>query len=167
MMEKQRWSSYSPFLSGIWGEGCCCYSGAQACLTLCDPMDCSTLGFPVLHHLLELSQTHVHWGSDAVQPSHPLSSLSSTFNLSQHQGIFQWISSSRQVPQVLEFQLQHQSFQWIFRIDFLWDWLVWTLYGPRDLKSLLQHHISKASIIWCSAFFMVQLSHPYMTTEKP
>ena len=112
----------------------------------------------------ELSQTHIHWGSDAVQPSHPLSSLSPTFNLSQHQGLFQWISSSHQVAKVLEFQLQHQFFQWVIRIDFLWDWLVWSLCGPRDLKSLLQHYSSKASIIWCSAFFMVQISHPSMTT---
>ena len=84
------------------------------------PMDCSTLGFPVLHHLLELDQTHVHWVGDAIQPSHPLSSPSPpAFNLSQHQGLFKWVSSSHQVAKVLEFQLQHQFFQWIFRTDFL------------------------------------------------
>ena len=77
-------------------------------------------GLPVLHHLLQLAQTHVHWVSDAIQPSHPLSSPSpSAFNLSQHQGLFQWVSSLHQVAKVLEFQLQHQSFQWIFRTDFL------------------------------------------------
>ena len=93
-------------------------SVAQSCPTLCDPMNCSTPGFPVHHLLLEFTQTHVHWVSDAIQPSHPLSSPSPlTFNLSQHQGIFKWVSSSHQVAKVLEFQLQHQSFQWRFRTD--------------------------------------------------
>ena len=87
--------------------------------TLCDPMDCSTPGFPVLHHLLEFSQTHVHWVSDAIQPSDPLPSPSPpAFNLSQHQGLFQWVSSSHQVAKVLQFHLQHQSFQWTPRTDF-------------------------------------------------
>ena len=80
----------------------------QSCPTLCDPMDCSTPGLPVHHQLPELAQTHVHWISDAIQPSHPLSSPSPpTFNLSQHQGLFQWVSSSP------------GFFQWIFRTDFL------------------------------------------------
>ena len=92
----------------------------QSCLTLCDLMDCSTPGFPVLHCLPALAQTHVHWVSDAIQASHPLLSPSPpAFRLSQHQGLFQWISSSHQVTKVLEFQLQHQSFQWIFRTDLL------------------------------------------------
>ena len=95
------------------------FSVTQSCLTLCDPVDCSKPGFPVLHHLPELVQTHVHWVGDAVQPSHPLSSPPPAFNLSQHQGLFQWVSSLHQVTKVLELQLQHQSFQWIFRIDFL------------------------------------------------
>ena len=83
-------------------------------------MDCSTPGFPVHHQLLEFTQTHVHWVGDAIQSSHPLSSPSPpTFNLSQHQGLFQGISSSHQVAKGLEFQLQHQSFQWVFRTDFL------------------------------------------------
>ena len=95
-------------------------SVAQSCPTLCDPMDCSTPGLPVHHQLLELAQTHVHWVGDAIQPSHFLSSPSPpTFNLSQHQGLFQWVSSSYQVAKLLEFQLQHQFFQWIFRTDFL------------------------------------------------
>ena len=95
-------------------------SVAQLCLTLCDPMDCSTPGFPVHHQLLEIAQTHVHWIGDAIQPSHPLSSPSPlALNLSQHQGLFQWVSSSHQVAKVLGFQLQHQSFQWIFRADFV------------------------------------------------
>ena len=85
-------------------------SVAQSCPTLCNPMDCSTLGFPVLHHLPEFTQIHVHWVSDAIQPSHPLSSPSSpAFNLSQDQGLFQWVSSSHPVAKGLEFQLQHQS----------------------------------------------------------
>ena len=95
-------------------------SVAQSCLTLCDPMDCSTPGFPVHHQLPELAQTHVYWVGDAIQPSHPLLSPSPpAFSLSQHQGLFQWASSSHQVAKVLECQLQHQSFQWISRTDFL------------------------------------------------
>ena len=120
-------------------------SVTQSCLTLWDPMDCSTPGFPV-HQLLELTQTHVHWVSDAIQPSHPLSSPSPpAFNLSQHQGLFQWVNSSNQVAKVLEFQLQHQSFQWIFRISFRIDWF--DLLAVPPLKSLLQHHGSKTSIL--------------------
>ena len=85
-----------------------------------NPMDCSTLSFPVLHHLLELAQTDIHWVDDAIQPSHPLWPLSPpALSLSQHQGLFQWVSSSCQVAIVLELQLQYQSFQWIFRVDFL------------------------------------------------
>ena len=80
---------------------------------------CSTPGFPVLHQLLEFAQTHVHWVGDAIQPSHPLFSPSPTFSLTQHQGLFQWISSLHQVAKVLELQLQHQSFQWMLRIEFL------------------------------------------------
>ena len=95
-------------------------SVTQSCLTLCDPIDCSTPVFPVHHQPLNHAQTHVHWVGDAIQPSHPLSSPSPpTFNLSQHQGLLQWIHSSHQVAKGLEFQLQHQSFQWIFRNDFL------------------------------------------------
>ena len=95
-------------------------SVAQSCLTLCDPMNHSTPGLPVHHQLPEFTQTHVHWVGDAIQPSHPLLSPSPPgLNLSQHQGLFQWISSSHEVAKVLEFQLQHQSFQWTFRTDFL------------------------------------------------
>ena len=93
---------------------------AQSCLTLCNPMDCSTPGFPVHHQLRELAQTHVRQVGDAIQPSHPLSSPSPpAFNLSQHHGLLQGVSSSHQMAKVLEFQLQHQSFHWIFRTDFL------------------------------------------------
>ena len=98
------------------------FSSAQllSCVWLCNPMNCSMSCFPVHHQLLEFTQTHVHWVGDAIQPSHPLASPSPpAFNLSQHQGLFKWVSSSYQVAKVLEFQLQHQSFQWIFRTDFL------------------------------------------------
>ena len=108
-------------------------SVTQSCPTLYDPMACSTPGFPVHHQLPELTQTHVHRIGDAIQPSHPLSSPSPpNFNLSQHQGLFKWVSSSHQVAKVLEFQLQHQFFQWIFRTDFLSDWLVESPCSPRD-----------------------------------
>ena len=88
--------------------------------TVCDLMDLSTPGHPPHHQHLELTQTHVHWVGDAIQPSHPLSSPSPpTFNLSQHQSLFHWVSSWHQVAKILEFQLQHQSFQWTFRTDLL------------------------------------------------
>ena len=121
----------------------------------------------------------IHRIGDAIQPSHPLLSPSPpVLSLSQHQGLFQWVSFSHQVAKVLEFQLHRQSFQWIFRTDFLSD-LVWSEYifwifqdwldllaVQGTLKSLLQHHSSKASILRRSAFFIVQLSHLYMTIGK-
>ena len=108
-------------------------SVTQSYPTLCNPMDWSTPGFPVHHQLPELAQTHVHRVRDAIQPSHPLSSASSpAFNISQHQGLFQWVSSSHQVAKVLEFHLQCQSLQWIFRTDFLQDELVGSPCSPRD-----------------------------------
>ena len=98
----------------------CRCSVTKLCLTLCDPMDCSTPGLHVHHQLPEFTQTHVHWVSDAIQPSHPLPPLSPpAFTLFQHQGLFQWVGFSPQVAKVLELQLQHQSFQWIFRTDLL------------------------------------------------
>ena len=142
-------------------------SVAQSCPTLCDPMDCSTPGLPVHHQLPKFTQTHICWVGDAIQPSHPLSSPSPpTFSLSQHQGLSQWVSSLHQVPKLLEFQLQHQSFQWVFRlISFRMNWLD-LLADQGTLKSLLQNHSSKAPVLQQSAFFIVLLSHPYMTTEK-
>ena len=130
-------------------------------------MDYSTPGLPVHCQLPEFAQTHAHWVGDAIQPSHPLLSPSPpAFNFSQHQGHFQWISSSHQVAKVLEFQLQHQSFQWTPRlISFRIDWLD-LLSVQGTLKNLFQHHSSKASILRSSAFFIVQLSHPYMTPGK-
>ena len=121
------------------------------------PVVCSTLGFSVLLYLQEFAQTHVHWVGDAIQPSHSLlPSSPPALNLSQHQGLFQWVSSSHQVVKVLNLQLQ--SFQWVFRVDFL------EVKGT--LNSLLQHHSSKASVLQRSVFFMVQLSHLHVTTEK-
>ena len=112
--------SFNQAPHSVWTmSGYCSCSVAKSCLTLCNPMNHSTPVFPVLHYLPEFAQIHVHWVGDSIQPSHPLSSPSlPDFNLSQHQGLFKWVSSSNQMTSVLEFQLQHQSFQWIFRTDF-------------------------------------------------
>ena len=107
-------------------------SAAQSCSTLCDPMDSSMPGLPVHHQLLGFTQTHIHWVGDANQPFHPLSSSTPTLNPFQHQGLFKWVSSLHQVAKVLEFQLQHQSFQRTFRTDFLSDGLVRSPYSPGD-----------------------------------
>ena len=120
-------------------------SVAQSCPTLCDPMNCSTPGFPVHYQLPDFTQIHVHWISDAIQPSHPLSSPSPpALNLSQHQGLFKWVRSSHQVAEVLEFQLQHQSYQWTPRTDFLKEGLVGSLCSPRDSQessnTIVQKH---------------------------
>ena len=129
-------------------------------------MDSNTSGFPVHHQLPEHTQTHVHWVSNAIQPSHPLSSPSPpTLNLPQHQGLFQWVSSSHRGQNigvsastpVLPINIQ----DW-FRLE--WTGWIFTVQGT--LKSLLQHHSSKTSILWHSSFFIVQLSHPYMITGK-
>ena len=130
-------------------------------------MNHSIPGLPVHHQLPEFTQTHVHQVSDAIQPSYPLSSPSSPApNPSQHQGLFQWVNSSHEVAKVSEFQLQHQSVQWTpGLISFRMDWLG-LIAVQGTLKSLFQHHSSKASILWRSAFFTLQLSHPYMTTGK-
>ena len=129
-------------------------SVAQLCPTLCNPMNRSTPGLPVLHQLPEPSQTHVHWVSDVIQPSHPLLPPSPpAFNISQHQGLFKWVSSSggqiigaSASASVLPMNIQG----WI---SFRMDWLD-LLAVQGTLKSLLQHHSSKASILWRSAFFM-------------
>ena len=97
---------------------CSCCSVAKLHPTLCDPMDCSTPGSSVLHYLPMVPQTHVHQVDDAIQTFHLLLP-SFTFTLSQYQGLSQWVNSLHQVAKVLEVQLQHQSFQWIFRVDFL------------------------------------------------
>ena len=147
-----------------------------SCVWLCDLMNRNMPGLPVHHQLPESvwvdsrswwCPTHVYWVGDAIQPSHPLSSPSAPApNPSQHQGLFQWVNSLHQVAKVLAFQLQHQSFQWTpGLISFRMDWLD-LLAVQGTLKSLLQHHSLKASILRRSAFFIVQLSHAYMTTGK-
>ena len=144
-----------------------CCSVTHLCPTLCDLMDCSTPHFPVLHYLPEFAQTRVHWISDAIQPSHPLSPpFPPALSLSQHQGLFQWVGSLHQVAKVLELQFSigpsgEYSGLISFRIN-RFDLLV----VQGTLKSLLQHHSLKASVLWHSAFFMVQLSYPYRTTGK-
>ena len=130
-------------------------------------MNRSTPGLPVHHQLPESTQTHVHWVSNAIQPSHPLLSPSPpTLNLSQHQGLFKWISSSHQVAKYWSFSFNiSPSYEHPGLICFRMDWLD-LLAVQGTLKSLLQHHSSKASILLGSAFLLVQLSHPYMTTGK-
>ena len=142
-------------------------SVAQSCPTLCDPMNHSTPGLPVHHKLPQFTQTHAHRVSDAIQPSHPLSSPSPPApNPSQHQGLFQRVNSSHGVAKVLEFQFSiSPSNEHPALISSRMDWLD-LLAVQGTLKSLLQHHSSKASIFRCSAFFTVQLSHLYMTTGK-
>ena len=130
-------------------------------------MDCSMPGFPVHHQLPELAHIHVHRIGDAIQPSHPLLSPSPpAFYLFQHQGLFQWVSSSHQVAKVLEFSFSiSPSNEYSGLISFRMDWLD-LLAVQGTPKNLLQHHSSKASILSCSAFFIVQFSHPYMITGK-
>ena len=137
----------------------------QSCRTLCNPIDCNMPGFPVLHHLPELAQTHVHRVSDAIQPFHTLSSLSHpAFNLSQHQSfLMSWLFASGgqsigTLASVFPMNIQ--------------DWFPLGLTGLISLQTkglsrvFSQHHSSKASILWWSAFFMVQFSYPYVTTGK-
>ena len=108
-------------------------SVTQSCLTLCNTMNHSMPGLPVHHQLPESTQTHVHGVSDAIQLSHPLSSPSPpALNLSQHQGLFKWVSSLHHMAKVLKFQLQHQSYQWTPRTDLLYDGLVGSPCSPRD-----------------------------------
>ena len=127
-------------------------------------MDCSPPGLPVHHQLPELAQSHVHRVGDTIQPFHPLSSPAPpTFNLSQDQGLFQWVGPSHQVAKV-SFSISPSN-EYSGLSSFRMDWLD-LLAVQGTLKSLLQRRSSKASILQCSAFFIVQLSHPYMTTGK-
>ena len=140
------------------------FNSPLLCLTLCNPMDCSTPGFPVHHQCSELTQVHIHWLSDAIQPCHPLSSPSPpAFNHFQHQGLFKWVSSSQKYWN-FSFSIS-PSKEYSGLISFRMNWLD-LLAVQGTLKSLLQHHSSKASILRHSAFFIVQLSHPHMTTGK-
>ena len=130
-------------------------------------MDCSTPDLSVDHQLPEFTQTHVHRVCDAIQPSHPLSSPSPpAFNISQHQGLFNESTLCMRWPKYWSFSFSiSPSREYSGLISFRIDWLD-LLAAQGTLKSLLQHHGSKASILWRSAFFIVQLSHPYMTTGK-
>ena len=126
-------------------------SVTQSCSTLCDPMNLSTPGLPVYHKLPEFTQTHAQRVGNAIQPSHPLSSPSPPApNPSQHQGLFQWVNSSHEVAKLLEFQLQHQSFHEHPGLISFRMYLLDLLVVQGTLKSLLQHHSSKASISLCS-----------------
>ena len=134
---------------------------SKSSLTLCDPVDCSTPGFPVLHHLPEFVQTHVHW--EWCNPTIHLSSLFPAFNLSQNHGLFQWVSHIRW-PKYWSFSISLSN-EYFGLISFRIYWFdLHVVQGT--LKSLLQHHSSKASVLQCSAFFMAQRSHPYITTGK-
>ena len=142
-------------------------SVVQSCPTVCDPMNCSTPGLPVHHQLLEFTQTHIHRVSDAIQPSNPLSSPSPPAPIPLSIRVFSNESTLRmRWPKYWSFNFsiipskEHQG-----PISFRMDWLD-LLSVPGTLKSLLQHHSSRASILQCSAFFTVQQSHPYMTTGK-
>ena len=168
MSEKCRWSYLSYSCNGIIVRIIVQFSSvAQLCLTLCDPMDNSTPGFPVHHQLLELAQTHFHRVSDAIQPSHPLSSpFSPAFHLSQHPVFsFESVLNIRW-PKYGSFSFSiSPSSEYSGLISFRMDWLD-LLAAQRTLKSLLHHHSSKASILQHSHLFTVQLSHPYKTTGK-
>ena len=141
-------------------------SVTQSCPSLCDPMDCSTPDFPVHRQLSEFTHTHVHWVSDAIQSSHPLLSPSPpALNLSQHQGLFNESVLRIRWPKYWSFSFSISPSNEHPGLIFRMDWLD-LLAVQRTLKSLLQCHSSKASILCCSAFFIVQLSHPYMTPGK-
>ena len=138
-------------------------SVAQSCPTLCNPINHSMPGLPVHHQLPEFTQIHIHRVSDAIQPSHPLlSPTPSAPNPTQHQSLFQWVNSSREVVSALASFLPKNNQGWSPL-----EWTGWISLQFKGLfKSLLQHCSSKASVLRRSAFFMVQLSHPYNTTGK-
>ena len=152
------WMQYSIFICLVHLVSVQFSSATQSCPTLCAPMNCSMPGLPVHHPLPESTQTHVRWVSDAIQPSHPLSSTSPpALNLSQHQGLFQWVSSLHEVAKVLEFQLQHQSFQWTPD----WSPLGWT--GWISLQSKGQRVFSNTTVqkhqsIWSNMSLKVNVS---------
>ena len=143
-------------------------SVAQSCPTLCNPMDCSMPGFPDHHRLSELTCTHVHWVSDVIQPSHPLSSPSPpAFNLSQHQGLFQRASSSHQVAKVLEFQLQPQSsVEYLGLISFRMDWL--DLLAVQGLSRVFSNITVQEHQFFSTQLYLYSNSHIYTwPLEKP
>ena len=144
LLEKIQWYSGCSFWSAVvgisfnvisypWVYQFSISSVTQSCSTLCNLINRSTPGLRVHHKLPESTQTHVHWVGDAIQTSHPLLSPSPPVpNPSQCQSLFQWVNSLHEVAKVLELLLQHQSFQWIFRTDFLEDWLVGSPFSPKD-----------------------------------
>ena len=142
-------------------------SVTQSCPTLCDPMNCSTPGLPVHHQLPEFTQTHVHWVGDAIQPSHPLLSRLLLPSIFPSIRVFSNESALRiRWPKYWSFSFSiSPSNEYSRLISFRMDWFD-LLAVQGTLKSLLQNHSSKASFLWLSAFFIVKLSHPYMTTGK-
>ena len=151
----------------IWYILCliCCWV-AQSGPTLCDPMNYSTLGFPVLHYLLELAETHVHWVHDVIQPSHPLlPSSPPARSLSQHQGLSIELALCIRWPKYWSFSFNiSPSNEFAGLISFRMDCFD-LLAVQQAFKSLIQHQSSKALILWCSAFLWSN-SHPYMTTGE-
>ena len=145
----------------------CCCSRAKLYLTICDPMNCSTPGFPVLHYLLELAQTHVHWVSDAIQPYYPLSSPSLPFSFFPASGSFPmnrlFASSGQSIGASASASVLPMNIQGWFPLRI--DWLI-SLQSKKTLKSLLQHHNLKVSVLAHLASFIVLLSYLYMTTGK-
>ena len=139
---------------------CCCLV-AQLCPTLCDPVDCSMPSFPVVHHLPEFAQTPIHWVGVAIQPSHLLTTSSPAFSLSQHQGLSSEPALLIRWPKYWSFSISPSN-EYLGLISFRIDWFD-LLAVQGNLKSLLQYHSSKASVLQCSAFFIVQLLHLYMT----
>ena len=156
-MSTTHFLSTKVFFSPYWLHSVQFSSVAQSCPTLWDPMDCSTLGLPVNHQLLEFTQTHIHWVGDAIQPSHPLSSPSLTLNLSQHHGFSNESVLHIRWPKYWSFSFNSPSNEHSGLISFRMDRLD-LLTVQETLKSLLQHHSSKPSILWYSAFFIVQLT---------
>ena len=148
----------------------CCQpisSVAQLCAALCDPMDCSTPGFPVLHYLPEFAHTHVHQVGDAIQPSHPTisSSVAPFFSYPQSFPASGTLPMS-QVARVMEFQVQHQSFQCIFRVDSLWDWLVGSPCSPRDSRTSTEPRFESISSSALSFLYGPTLTSIYDLLEK-
>ena len=150
----------------FWWLTFCCSSVAQLCPALCNPMDCSTPGFPVLHHLLELAQTYVRWVSDAVQLSHPLLSSSPPAFFPRIRVFSNESVLCIRWPKYWSFSFSiSPPNKYSGLMSFRTDWFA-LLAVQGTLKRLLQHHSSKTTFLQCSAFFMVQFSHPYMTTRK-
>ena len=146
--------TFIPSLVWIWSVSQSVSSVAQSCPNLCNPMNRSMRGLPVHHQLLEFTQTHAHRVSDAIQPPHPLSPPSPPAPIpSQHQGLFQWVSSSYEVAKLLEFQLQHQSFQWTPRTDLLKGWTGWISLQSKGLSRVFSN-----TTVQKHQFFGTQLS---------